>query len=226
MTFDAWLQTLGAKAQREHTVCGEVIVPANVSPGIVQAICDANLVPVICDVTPGCYVLEAQHMWRAVIERTVGIYAPWMYGNVPDLANLRKFTDTFGVEVYAPKPGWLGEKWRTFDPLYEVAARYVQHVATPATVLDTGHDPNWLMFPLVFDVPERLAIFREVARTAYLDGMLGDVTADAAGDTWGAWVKVGDLPGAQQCGTCGVLVGLSTPPDILDDALKAACRSK
>ena len=65
------LAALQRLALEREMPCPEVIVPANVHPTTIGQMLLANLTPVFVDVRPGLYVLEAERVGPAIIERTV-----------------------------------------------------------------------------------------------------------------------------------------------------------
>jgi dTDP-4-amino-4,6-dideoxygalactose transaminase len=210
MIFPEFVTACTEKAIREGIAAGEVVVPANVSFAAVAAITSASLIPVVVDIRPGLYVLD-ERVGAAMVGSTVGIMAPWTFGNAPDLTSIRRHAAAHDEAlIWSPAREGSAVNVERFWELYEVCAPHARWVTGPEQI--EGTQPAWDVFPLVVNDPDKrmglLMALQECGATI----MTANVTEDPRMAEMGTWGKIGDLPGANAAQRGGLVLPLTADP--------------
>ena len=189
----------------QSRIAGEVIVPATVDFGVLEALSSRDLVPMLVDVRPCLYVAEAERVCPAMTERTVGVYLPWTFGNVPDWRHIEPACRLHGISLYSPKP----HEWPVstlFWEAYEALGSYATSIGLPEHLEDT--EPRWSCLPLLaIDAParERLVIRLAAHGAAPMASLITD---NPRMGSLGPWGECGKLTGARAIAERGFTVPL------------------
>lgn len=90
----------------------EVITPALTFNTTVAPIIQKGLVPVFVDVAPHTYLVNVDHVERAITEHTRALMIPLLIGNVPDMARLRAIANRHHLWFIEDSCDTLGARYR------------------------------------------------------------------------------------------------------------------
>lgn len=77
----------------------EVIVPANSFVATSEAVTNAGLKPVFCDVNPKTYLLDLNHVEELITSSTGAIIPVHLYGQMVDMRAVKSISDKYNVAV-------------------------------------------------------------------------------------------------------------------------------
>jgi dTDP-4-amino-4,6-dideoxygalactose transaminase len=176
---------------------------------MVAAVTSANLVPVIVDIRPGLYVLD-DRAGAAMVGSTVGMLAPWTFGNAPDLTNLQRLAKAHEVDVWTETWKWTDPAERRFWDLYEVCGEHADWLTLPERLED--QHPAWRAFPLIANDPDKRMGLLMALESEGATIMSANVTEDPRMAEVGAWIKSGALAGAGTAQRGGFVLPLTASP--------------
>ena len=200
---------LRAQAVAQSIRHPEVIVPANVDAQSLANLRDHELMPYFVDIHPGLYVLRAQDCVPEIrMERTVGLYAPSIYGNTPELAPILAACAVHDMMALVDEVDEVPQIG--FAALYEALAFYGDRIVYPERCQDIPQT-WWTCFPFVVRDAAKAPCVLQALTPFGAQKAHGCSTSDAL---WHA-----RLPGAMQIETCGIVVPLDADPAAIADAL-------
>jgi len=86
----------------------EVITPVLTFPTTVSPLVRNNLIPHFIDVTPGTYLINHEHIERAINKNTSAIFIPNLIGNMADWEYLRALADRYNLILLEDSCDTLG----------------------------------------------------------------------------------------------------------------------
>lgn len=90
----------------------EVIVPANTFVATVEAVCAAGARPRFVDVRPDTLLLDADGVSAAIGPDTAAVIVVHLYGQMPDVHDICRVADRFGLAVIEDAAQAHGARWR------------------------------------------------------------------------------------------------------------------
>jgi L-glutamine:2-deoxy-scyllo-inosose/3-amino-2,3-dideoxy-scyllo-inosose aminotransferase len=91
----------------------EVIVPGLTWQATAAAVLDVNAVPILVDVDPDTYCIDARAAEAAITSRTRAIVAVHLYNSMPDFDALLELAETHGLTLIEDCAHAHGSQWRS-----------------------------------------------------------------------------------------------------------------